>query len=321
MSPKGETVAVMGMSGVGKSTLLKCIAWVAAAQRRPALNRRRRHRSDEREPAQSDSGAGLGWCSSTRHLFDSLTVFENVAFGLRRHTRLSEDEIAEVVHSRLATVGLPRTERLMPSQLSGGMQKRVGLARALAMDPEIVLYDEPTAGLDPITSAAIAELIVKARDELGVTSVVVSHDHSDNRTRIQQDRYASRGQDHRIRDRGANEELPGRHGKAVHYRKCRRADSDHTMRLRNETKVGLLIFCSILVLIGIYWFLGALSISTAMYPDSRRIRKRAQARQGLGSPNGGGQDRAGIEHWACGSRARPGWTFASINITLSHRTP
>lgn len=172
---KGETVAVMGMSGVGKSTLLKCIGGLLppsggqllidgvdiARMPESQLNRVRRR---------------IGMVFQYAALFDSLTVFENVAFGLCRHTRLSPSEIAEVVHSRLATVGLPRTERLLPSQLSGGMQKRVGLARALAMDPEIVLYDEPTAGLDPITSAAIAELIVKARDEFGVTSVVVSHD-------------------------------------------------------------------------------------------------------------------------------------------------
>ncbi len=261
---KGETVAVMGMSGVGKSTLLKCIGGLLppsggqllidgvdiARMPESQLNRVRRR---------------IGMVFQYAALFDSLTVFENVAFGLCRHTRLSPSEIAEVVHSRLATVGLPRTERLLPSQLSGGMQKRVGLARALAMDPEIVLYDEPTAGLDPITSAAIAEADSQSKGRVRRNIGCGFARHSDNRARFQQDRYAPRGQDHRIRNRGANDELLGCHGKAVYYRKRRRADSDHAMRLRNETKVGLLIFCSILVLIGIYWFLGALSVTTATY--------------------------------------------------------
>lgn len=172
---KGETVAVMGMSGAGKSTLLKCMAGlqhptsgqllidgvdIARMPERDLDNVRRR----------------IGMVFQYAALFDSLNVYDNVSFGLRRHRQLSEEEISEIVRSRLAMVGLPRTEELMPSQLSGGMSKRVGLARALAMDPDIVLYDEPTAGLDPITAATIAELIVKTRDELGVTSVVVSHD-------------------------------------------------------------------------------------------------------------------------------------------------
>ncbi len=172
---KGETFAVMGMSGAGKSTLLKCVAGLIRPTGGAVL-------IDGTDIARMSEGdlppirRRLGMVFQYAALFDSLTVYENVAFGLRRHTNLSESQIAEIVASRLSVVGLPRTENLMPSQLSGGMQKRVGLARALAMDPEIVLYDEPTAGLDPITSATIAELIVKARDEFGVTSMVVSHD-------------------------------------------------------------------------------------------------------------------------------------------------
>jgi phospholipid/cholesterol/gamma-HCH transport system ATP-binding protein len=172
---KGETVAVMGISGAGKSTLLKCLGGLL----RPASGQVLIGDTDiarMREARLDAVRIKIGMVFQYAALFDSLNVYENVSFGLRRHTAMSEEEIAEAVRVRLAIVGLPRTEKLMPSELSGGMQKRVGLARALALDPEIVLYDEPTTGLDPITAAAIAELIVKARDELGVTSVLVSHD-------------------------------------------------------------------------------------------------------------------------------------------------
>lgn len=172
---KGETVAVMGMSGAGKSTLLKCIAGLL----HPTGGRMMIDGADiarMRETELDQIRRRIGMVFQYAALFDSLTVYENVAFGLRRHTRMTESEIADAVGERLSIVGLPRTEKLMPAELSGGMQKRVGLARALALQPEIVLYDEPTAGLDPITAATIAELIVKTRDELGVTSVLVSHD-------------------------------------------------------------------------------------------------------------------------------------------------
>lgn len=172
---KQETVAVMGMSGAGKSTLLKCLAGLL----RPSAGQVFIDGTDiARMPERNlDSiRRRIGMVFQYAALFDSLNVYENVCFGLRRHNRLTEEQIAEVVNAKLSLVGLPRTEKMMPSELSGGMQKRVGLARALAMEPDILLYDEPTAGLDPITSAAIAELIVKTRDETGVTSVVVSHD-------------------------------------------------------------------------------------------------------------------------------------------------
>jgi len=172
---KGETLAVMGISGAGKSTLLKCIGGLL----RPTLGQVQIDGIDIACMKEADLDTvriKIGMVFQYAALFDSLNVYDNVSFGLRRHRRMTEAEIAEVVKARLAIVGLPRTQKLMPSQLSGGMQKRVGLARALALDPQIVLYDEPTTGLDPITSATIAELIVKARDELGVTSLLVSHD-------------------------------------------------------------------------------------------------------------------------------------------------
>jgi len=172
---KGETVAVMGMSGAGKSTLLKCMAGL----QKPTGGQMLIDGTDIARMPERDLDKirrRIGMVFQYAALFDSLNVYDNVAFGRRRHERLSEQRVSEIVAEKLSMVGLPRTEKLMPSELSGGMQKRVGLARALAMEPDILLYDEPTAGLDPITSATIAELIVKMRDELGVTTVVVSHD-------------------------------------------------------------------------------------------------------------------------------------------------
>ena len=172
---RGEVVAVMGMSGAGKSTLLKCLAGL----QRPTGGQLFIDGVDIARMSESDLNGvrrRIGMVFQYAALFDSLNVYENVSFGIRRHQRLTEREVGEIVQAKLSMVGLPRTDELMPAELSGGMQKRVGLARALAMEPDILLYDEPTAGLDPITSATIADLIVKTRDETGVTSVVVSHD-------------------------------------------------------------------------------------------------------------------------------------------------
>jgi phospholipid/cholesterol/gamma-HCH transport system ATP-binding protein len=109
-------------------------------------------------------------------LFDSMSVGENVAFPLREHRNLREREIDDIVAQKLALLGLEGTEGLFPSELSGGMRKRVGLARAIVLDPRIILYDEPTTGLDPITANSVDEMIIEAKEKLGVTSVVITHD-------------------------------------------------------------------------------------------------------------------------------------------------
>jgi len=171
----GEIVAIMGPSGCGKTTLLKCIAGLL----RPTAGEVRIEGVEigqlserERMPLRLK----LGIVFQHAALFDYLTVFENVAFGLKRHRRLPRAELERIVHERLTWVGLEGTEPLYPAQLSGGMRKRVGLARALALDPHIVLFDEPTSGLDPLNAFQIDRLIRRLNSELGLTAVVVSHD-------------------------------------------------------------------------------------------------------------------------------------------------
>jgi phospholipid/cholesterol/gamma-HCH transport system ATP-binding protein len=131
-------------------------------------------RMDRRELSRFRTRMGMVFQSSA--LFDSLSVFENVAFPLREHTKLSEEEIAAAVKEKLAVVELFGVEEKFPAELSGGMRKRVALARAIVREPKLVLYDEPTTGLDPLTTESVDEMIIGARTKLGVTSVVISHD-------------------------------------------------------------------------------------------------------------------------------------------------
>jgi phospholipid/cholesterol/gamma-HCH transport system ATP-binding protein len=171
---KGQILCVMGMSGCGKTTLLHCIgALVIPSGGEIYINGTQIVGMDERELNVVREQMGLVFQYAA--LFDSLTVFDNVAFGLRRRKRLPESEVRRIVPEKLAIAAVGGTERLYPSELSGGMAKRVGLARALAMEPNILLYDEPTSGLDPVIASVIDELIMSMRDRLGVTSIVVSH--------------------------------------------------------------------------------------------------------------------------------------------------
>jgi phospholipid/cholesterol/gamma-HCH transport system ATP-binding protein len=173
---KGQTVVVIGESGCGKTVLLKLII----ALLRPTSGRvifDGQVLADLGDRALTRQRLRFGFLFQGSALFDSMTVFDNVAFGLRAQDRLRESEIADQVRERLQEVGLPSgVESKMPAELSGGMKKRVGLARALAVKPEVMLYDEPTTGLDPIMSEVINDLIVQTRRRHPVTSIVVTHD-------------------------------------------------------------------------------------------------------------------------------------------------
>ena len=171
----GETMVILGASGSGKSTLLKLIIGLLRPTSGEVLvNGKDMAKLSEQELNEERRHMGMVFQYSA--LFDSMNVKENVAFGLRMHTKLSEKEIEKVVQEKLKLVGLEGIEDLMPSSLSGGMKKRVSLARAIAMEPDIILYDEPTAGLDPIRSTDISLLIRNTQKVMHATSVVVTHD-------------------------------------------------------------------------------------------------------------------------------------------------
>jgi phospholipid/cholesterol/gamma-HCH transport system ATP-binding protein len=170
----GESLAIIGPSGCGKSTLLKLLLRLEEPSRGTvAIDGMDISRLSEEGLINLRKKVGMVFQHSA--LFDSLNVFENVAFALHEHSRLTQREIARVVKEKLRMVDLEGAEKLMPSELSGGMQKRVGVARALAFDPQIIFYDEPTTGLDPITSVTIENLMIKLSRELKVTSIIVTH--------------------------------------------------------------------------------------------------------------------------------------------------
>jgi phospholipid/cholesterol/gamma-HCH transport system ATP-binding protein len=173
--PKGKVTALMGVSGGGKTTVLRLIGGQYRAQQGAVLF----DGQDVTLMQQSALYAArrrMGMLFQFGALFTDLSVFDNVAFPLREHTPMSEELIRDIVLMKLDAVGLRGARNLMPSEISGGMSRRVALARAIALDPDLIMYDEPFAGLDPISLGTAARLIRRLNDSLGVTSIVVSHD-------------------------------------------------------------------------------------------------------------------------------------------------
>jgi phospholipid/cholesterol/gamma-HCH transport system ATP-binding protein len=172
---QGETITILGGSGTGKSVLLKLISGLEKPDQGTI-------RIDKRNIIPLDEDAlvpirkKIGMLFQGAALFDSLSAGENVAYPIREHFRLPEERIQRIVREKLRLVGLDGVEEKMPAELSGGMKKRVGLARAIAIEPEIILYDEPTTGLDPANTQRINQLIVELQKILKVTSIVVTHD-------------------------------------------------------------------------------------------------------------------------------------------------
>ena len=173
--PRGKVTALMGASGGGKTTVLRLIGGQVKPQSGEVL-------FEGNDVGRMDSGAlyaarrRMGMLFQFGALFTDLSVFENVAFPLREHTPLHENLLRDIVLMKLNAVGLRGARDLMPREVSGGMARRVALARAIALDPELVMYDEPFAGLDPISLGTAAQLIRRLNDTLGITSIVVSHD-------------------------------------------------------------------------------------------------------------------------------------------------
>lgn len=171
----GETLGILGASGSGKSTILRLIIGLQKPTSGKILIDGKDitgYTEDEMDQVRLHMGMVFQYSA----LFDSMSVGENVAFGLRQHRKLPEEEVQRIVREKLHLVGLDHVEDMMPNDLSGGMKKRVSLARAIALEPQVILYDEPTAGLDPLRSMDINRLIVNTQRQLHTTSVIVTHD-------------------------------------------------------------------------------------------------------------------------------------------------
>lgn len=173
---KGESLAVLGKSGSGKSVLIKCI--VGLLKPDTGLIKVLDKNITELDHNELDEiRARIGFLFQSNALYDSMTIRENLEFPLRRHSvEKSKDEVNELVMEVLGNVGLKETVDMMPSELSGGMRKRISLARTLILKPDIILYDEPTTGLDPITSREISKLMVELQQKYNTTSIIISHD-------------------------------------------------------------------------------------------------------------------------------------------------
>lgn len=173
--PRGKIIAVMGPSGTGKTTLLKLIGGQLAPEHGHILfNGKNVHEQSRHDLFELRKSMGMLFQSGA--LFTNLSVYDNVAFPLREHTNLSEALIRTLVLMKLQTVGLRNARFFMPNELSGGMARRVAFARAIALDPEVIMYDEPLTGLDPISMAMLLRLMKKINETLGLTSIIVSHD-------------------------------------------------------------------------------------------------------------------------------------------------
>jgi|HubBroStandDraft_3_1064219.scaffolds.fasta_scaffold32973_2 phospholipid/cholesterol/gamma-HCH transport system ATP-binding protein len=172
---QGETLSILGRSGTGKSVLLKLIVGLQVPDSGSICIHGKEIAGLPLDQL-NEIRKKIGFLFQNSALYDSLTVEENVAFPLRRHIKMSDGERKKHVQELLSSVGMEQDSQKMPGQISGGMQKRVGLARALALGPDILLFDEPTAGLDPITAAEIGELILRLQKERNVASIVVTHD-------------------------------------------------------------------------------------------------------------------------------------------------